>query len=63
MKQSIKKYFKIFLAIIIFAIPLYIAPIVNADSGWDTSYDSGGSWDSGGSYGGGGSWDSGGFYF
>lgn len=62
MKQSIKKYFKIFLAIIIFTIPLYIAPIVNADSGWDTSYDSGGSWDSGGSYGGRGSWDSGGSY-
>lgn len=60
MKQSLKKYFKVLLAIIILAIPLYIAPIANADSGWDSSYGGGGSY-GGGSYGG-GSWSSGGSY-
>ena len=49
MSKLIKKYFKILL-IIILLIPILISPIVKADSGWDSSYDSGGSWDSGGSY-------------
>ena len=56
MKQQIKKYFKLILVLLLF-IPLYLAPIVKADSGWDSSYDSGGSFGGGGSYGGGGSWD------
>ena len=45
MKEQIKQYLKILLIIIILFIPLYISPIVKADSGWDTSYDSGGSFD------------------
>lgn len=56
MKKTIKHLLYTILVIFIFIIPLCIAPIVKADSGWDSSYDSGGgSWDSGGD-----SWDSGG---
>jgi len=50
---------KIFLSIllIISMFGIVLVPI-KADSGWDSSYDSGGSWDSGGSDWGGSSWDS-----
>lgn len=45
MKKIIKKFLILLLVIIPF---LCLAP-VKADSGWDSDYDSGGSWDSGGS--------------
>ena len=39
---------------------VYVAPLgIKADSGWDSSYDSGGSWSGGDSWSGGGSWSGG----
>lgn len=58
MSKKLKRLFKLFV-IMIMACTIVISPIVNADSGWDSDYDSGGSWDSGGSdWSSGSSWDS-----
>ena len=55
-----KKIIKIFLVIILLALITLLsfkyAENIEADSGWDSSYDSGGSWDSGSDWGG-SSWD------
>lgn len=56
MSDKFKKYFRIFVVLLIAFIPFYISPVVRADSGWDSDYDSGGSWDS--DYDSGSSWDS-----
>lgn len=54
MKKIIKHFICLSLFLTLSIVVLNTASTIKADSGWDTSYDSGGSWDSGGS-----SWDSG----
>lgn len=56
MSDKFKKYLKIFVVLLVLFIPFYISPVVRADSGWDSDYDSGGGWDS--DYDSGSSWDS-----
>ena len=57
MKDKIKKIAKLFFIFLIVCVPFFCATIVNADSGWDSDYDSGG-WDSGSDWDSGSSWDS-----
>ena len=56
MSDKLKRYLKIFVILLVAFIPFYISPVVRADSGWDSDYDSGGGWDS--DYDSGSSWDS-----
>lgn len=58
MKKIIKALVGLSLLILLTIVVLNNASIIKADSGWDTDYDSGGSWDSGSDWGG-SSWDSG----
>lgn len=58
MNERIKRFFKILLILVVAFVPFYITPVVRADSGWDSDYDSGGSWDSGSDWDSGSSWDS-----
>lgn len=62
MKYKIMKIIKVVLLLLILFIPIYIAPISRADSGWDSSYGGGGGSYGGGSYGGGYSGGYGGSY-
>ena len=50
------KWYKYMLIILVFIGIVGISRIVYADSGWDSSYDSGGSWDSSSSWDSGSSW-------
>lgn len=57
MSKNIKKY-SLFLLISIISIGVFVNnKAVNADSGWDSSYDSSSSWDSGSSWDSSSSWD------
>lgn len=60
--KKVKSGLLLVLLILVICIPFCVIPGVKADSGWDSDYDSGGSWDSGSSwdsdYDSGSSWDS-----
>lgn len=60
MLRKNKKIVILFMLFLAFSLSTII--VARADSGWDSSYDSGGSWGSGGSWDSGSSWDSGGYY-
>lgn len=57
--KKIIKYILICCLFLTFIISVSYLNVVKAESGWDSSYDSGSSWDSGSSYDSGSSWDSG----
>lgn len=59
MSERIKRFLKVFLVLVILFVPFFVSPVVRADSGWDSDYDSGGSWDSGSDWDSGSYWDSG----
>lgn len=57
MKRQIKKY-NLIITLCLFGISIFLTnKVVNADSGWDSSYDSSSSWDSGSSWDSSSSWD------
>ena len=48
--SGLKNSVKLILSIILLCIPIFSIPVVRADSGWDSDYDLGSSWDSGDSW-------------
>lgn len=58
-----KKSYILLPTIIVILLTLLVIPTVKADSGFDSSFDTGGGWSGGSSWGSGSSWDSGSNYY